>query len=94
MPCGGVAADFQPSYALEAPGVTRDELVVRFDPRSPRLHRPLALRLSRVHDLPQGVSRAVVVAHWAREGVICCVGDPRVRNLFTTWPSGFRDPGS
>ena len=35
MPWGGVAADFQPSYALEAPGVTRDELVVRFDPRSP-----------------------------------------------------------
>jgi hypothetical protein len=54
MPWGGVAADFQPSYALEAPGVTPDELVVRFDPRSPRLHRPLALRLSRVHDLPQG----------------------------------------
>jgi len=35
MPWGGVATDFQPSYALEAPGVTRDELVVRFDPRSP-----------------------------------------------------------
>jgi hypothetical protein len=32
---GGVATDFQPSYALEAPGVTRDELVVRFDRRSP-----------------------------------------------------------
>ena len=35
MPWGGVAADFQTSYALEAPGVTRDELVVCFDPRSP-----------------------------------------------------------
>jgi len=29
MPWGGVATDFQPSYVLEAPGVTRDEPMVR-----------------------------------------------------------------
>ena len=66
MPWGGVATDFQPSYALEAPGVTRE--VVRFDPRSPTAPRLLELRLSRVHDLPQGVSRAVVVATGLERG--------------------------
>jgi hypothetical protein len=94
-PCRGVgvATDFQPSYALETPGVTRDELVVRFDPRSPRLHRLLARRLSRVHDLPQGVSRAVVVAtgldrgHWLH-------GRPTSQKPPYDLAFRFPDPGS
>jgi hypothetical protein len=68
MPWGGVAADFQPSYALEAPGVTRDELVVCFDPRSPTVHWPLALRLSRAHDFASRGKSGCGRRHRAREG--------------------------
>lgn len=68
MPWGGVAADFQPSYALEAPGVTRDELVVRFDPRSPTA--PSAARAA-AEPCPRFASRGKSGCgrrHWAREG--------------------------
>jgi hypothetical protein len=68
MPWGGVATDFQPSYALEAPGVTRDELVVRFDPRSPTA--PSAARAA-AEPCPRFASRGKSGCrrrHWLERG--------------------------
>src|SRR4029450_9990318 len=68
MPWSGVATDFQPSYALEAPGVTRDELVVRFDLRSPTAPSAARAAAQPCPRFASRVSRAVVVAAGLERG--------------------------
>ncbi len=66
-PCRGVAS-FPAVLHLEAPGVTRDELVVRFDPRSPTA--PSAARAA-AEPCPRFASRGKSGCrrrHRAREG--------------------------